>query len=494
MVRVTLHGGVDEIGGNKFIVEDGDTRILMDFGMSFSHEGMFFAEFLNARGSNYLNDMFALGILPKLKGLYRRDYARHMGFDGREDTAFDAVLLTHAHVDHCAYIPYLREDIPIYCSEESMLIMKNFDETSTSQYITMKEKFRVKYNEKSGKHTRASGEETEIPRRIEVRRPGDKFNIGSVDVEMLPVDHSIPGVCALLLHTSGGTLANTGDLRFNGRRKRDTDRFVERCAESDLDLLLCEGTRVDVERTDTEEDMEKGVSRVLNTTRELAVCTYPVRDLDRLLSIYNAAVASNRHLVISLNQANLLDLFDRSEHTKGMYPSPTDKNVRIYLPRGSWSLIDKDPGDFPDMLPGDYGRLWQRRFLDYSNAIDYRHVRDNQRDLVFFCSDFTLQDLIDVRPKPGSSYVRSSTEPFNEEMRLSSERIKNWLVHFGLLKEGGKWEHFHISGHGDGPQIKSVIDGTRPKRLVPIHTEHPEYHQKWHKKTEVVKNGDIVAL
>jgi hypothetical protein len=27
-------------------------------------------------------DLFAFGLLPKLEGLYRKDYAKHMGFDG----------------------------------------------------------------------------------------------------------------------------------------------------------------------------------------------------------------------------------------------------------------------------------------------------------------------------------------------------------------------------------------------------------------------------
>ena len=129
MTSITFHGGVNDIGGNKFLVEDKGTKVFMDFGMSFSQEGQFFSQFLNARTSNSLNDLFELGILPKIKGLYRRDYAKHMDFDGTEDTEIDAVLLTHAHVDHCAYIPYLRPDIPIYCSEESKLFLQNFDET-----------------------------------------------------------------------------------------------------------------------------------------------------------------------------------------------------------------------------------------------------------------------------------------------------------------------------------------------------------------------------
>ena len=39
MTDITFHGGVNDIGGNKFLVEDKGTKILMDFGMSFGDEG-----------------------------------------------------------------------------------------------------------------------------------------------------------------------------------------------------------------------------------------------------------------------------------------------------------------------------------------------------------------------------------------------------------------------------------------------------------------------
>ena len=35
MTSLTFHGGVKDIGGNKFLVKDKDTVIFMDFGMSF---------------------------------------------------------------------------------------------------------------------------------------------------------------------------------------------------------------------------------------------------------------------------------------------------------------------------------------------------------------------------------------------------------------------------------------------------------------------------
>lgn len=47
-----------------------------------------------------------------------------------------------------------------------------------------------------------------------------------------------------------------------------------------------------------------------------------------------------------------------------------------------------------------------------------------------------------------SSYIRSSTKPFNDEMKLDQERVKRWLAHFGLLTNDIDWVHVHVSGHG----------------------------------------------
>ena len=493
MTDITFHGGVNDIGGNKFLVESKDTKIFMDFGMSFTQEGQFFSQFLNARTSNSLNDLFELGILPKIKGLYRRDYAKHMDFDGTEDTEIDAVLLTHAHVDHCAYIPYLRPDIPIYCSEESKLIMQNFDETGSDQYLTLKERLQI-HEGKKGAMMRTTGDRVKIPRRIELFESNKKFSIDSIDVEPLPVDHSIPGVHAFILHTADGSIGNTADLRLHGRRKDDTEKFVQRCAESDLDVLLCEGTRVDAPPSITEYDVETKITNIVNDTKNLAICGYPVRDLDRLLSFYIAAKNTNRDLVIDMKQAYLLKLFHDSTNLRGKYPAPTDDNIKIYIQRGKWGLIDKDIGKFTEKIfLEDYG-TWQKEFLDYSNRVDYRDIAKNQNQYIFYCSDFRLQDLIDIKPAEGSSYVRSLTEPFNDEMIIKEKQIKNWFVHFGVINREDNWHQVHVSGHGDGEQIKHVVENTNSKKLIPIHTVEDSYHKKWHSNVHSVNQHDRISL
>jgi ribonuclease J len=144
------------------------------------------------------------------------------------------------------------------------------------------------------------------------------------------------------LHTSIGSIGYTGDIRFHGRRRSDTQKFVERCGNSDLNILLCEGTRIHEDYSKTEVDVEADVIKIVNNTEDLVVCSYPTRDLDRLLSFYNAAKQSGRDLVIDLKQAYILKLFQTSDNWKSVYPKPKDKGIKIYIPKKGWGLIDKD--------------------------------------------------------------------------------------------------------------------------------------------------------
>ena len=46
MVNLTFFGGVHEIGGNKILLEDQNTRVLLDWGLSFSQMNDYYDEFL----------------------------------------------------------------------------------------------------------------------------------------------------------------------------------------------------------------------------------------------------------------------------------------------------------------------------------------------------------------------------------------------------------------------------------------------------------------
>ena len=127
MASLTFYGGVNEIGGNKILLEDKDTRVFLDFGNGFSRRAKFFEEYINPRAANGIEDFLIMRLLPDIKGLYREDL---MKMAEREivEPEVDAVLLSHAHSDHADYISFLHEKIPIYMGETCHLILQAIEE------------------------------------------------------------------------------------------------------------------------------------------------------------------------------------------------------------------------------------------------------------------------------------------------------------------------------------------------------------------------------
>lgn len=107
---------------------------------------------------------------------------------------------------------------------------------------------------------------------------------------------------------------------------------------------MCEGTRVREDYSKTELDVEADVTKIVNNTENLVVCSYPARDLDRLLSFYNAAKQSGCDLIIDLKQAYILKLFQTSDNWKSVYLKPKDKAIKIYVPKKGWGLMDRKGG------------------------------------------------------------------------------------------------------------------------------------------------------
>ena len=67
MTNVTFYGGVNEVGGNKILLEDKDTKVLLDFGMSFGRRGDYFDEFMSPRTPTGLKDFLEMGLIPNIK-------------------------------------------------------------------------------------------------------------------------------------------------------------------------------------------------------------------------------------------------------------------------------------------------------------------------------------------------------------------------------------------------------------------------------------------
>src|SRR4030042_2677685 len=105
MAKLTFYGGVNEIGGNKILLEDKKTRIFFDFGQSFTFGAEYFTGWLGPRSINGLGDYFAFDLLPKISGLYSKEMLASTNLPYTEPDV-DAVFLSHAHFDHITHIQF----------------------------------------------------------------------------------------------------------------------------------------------------------------------------------------------------------------------------------------------------------------------------------------------------------------------------------------------------------------------------------------------------
>ena len=461
MTSLTFYGGVGEIGGNKILFEHRGTGVLLDFGLSFGQTARYFSEFLQPRKCSALEDFFEFELLPDIKGIYRQDYLSHMGRP-KEERRVDALLLSHAHADHAQYIHFLRTDIPIYCSKETLIILEALEETGSNPFsdlVTSCEAFTF-YTNKNGSLSRVDRKNKDYltERSYNILDPEKRFKIGSLEIEMLPVDHSMPGACGFIIYTDAGNLVYTGDIRFHGYHNGWSKRFIERSKEAGTKWLLCEGTRIEKGEINSEEGVKKELTGLIRNSKGLVFIEHPIRDLYRVKSILDASKANKREFVVNLKLAYLIEkMGDLSPVKPG--------EVKILIPRKSWGLIAKEDLD-AQLVEKDYD-MWERGFLWRENSITFKELKKNPMLYVVSMNLWEINQLTDIKPK-NALWIKSICEPFNEEMEIDEERKRNWLSHFNI-KEGLA----HASGHASGEELIQMIKTVSPAVLFPIHTKKP---------------------
>ncbi len=421
MTKITLYGGVNEIGGNKILIEDKDTRIFLDFGMSYGERAKFYSEpWLSPRDESGLLEF---GLLPDIEGIYRFEESK---------PSVDALFLSHAHTDHYKYISFLKREIPMYCGETTKILLDVFSQTRVSDFE----------HDLSGINWKTF-------------RTGDKVKVGSIEVEPIHVDHSIPAAYGFLVHTSNGTIVYTGDFRKHGIRSEMTNDFIEKARTAKPEVMLSEGTNLGRGEIVGEEEVRRKISTIIDSSCGIVLAGFSMADVDRLRTFYEAASENGRILAVSLKQAYMLK---HLKDAKGMNVPDVEKDSNIVIYR-------REKKRYYD---------WEKEVLEMPNVKDAEDVRKDQSKFIVVSLFSDLKELICIRPEPGSCYLYSSSEPFNEEMELEFDKFQNWLDHFAL-----PMYHAHASGHIMPNELRSVISAIKPKKIIPMHTEHAEMFSKW---------------
>jgi ribonuclease J len=434
LTTITFYGGVGEVGGNKFLVESEETSLFLDFGKNYAREKKFYEEpFLRPKDERHL---LSLGIIPKVSGIYKAD---------ENEPMIDGIVLSHAHTDHGDSIRYLKDDLPVHCGSvtKQIILAREFSGLYQGEYAI-------------GKCSKLRGqdcyEQKCLKNFVEIET-GQKHEIGDIGVTQHCVDHSTPGACGTILETPDSVIAYTGDIRVHGRRQRLTRSFIEGAKKAKPDILLIEGTNMLEGKMNNEDDVMSKAIDVANRTKGLVMTGFSNADLDRARTFHEVAKATGRTLVLSAKQAYILHRLRQFKDQD--FLSLKDDDVAVFLK----SKKRRSPFEIELESEKSY------------NIMEAGDVKGRQKEILLAFTLYDMNETFEIKPIVGSSYILSSSEPFDEEMEITYDKLCNWLQHLGM-----PLYQIHASGHARPYELKEIIAEISPEVVMPIHTSSPDLY------------------
>lgn len=355
-----------------------------------------------------------------------------------------ALIITHAHEDHIGAVghfwPLLR--CPVYATPfAAEMLETRLDEAGILGRVS-----------------------------LETVEAGDELDLAPFDIELIPVNHSVPEAVSLLIRTKYGNVFHTGDWRFDDTpvvgKPANYARFKELGKENVL-AMVADSTNVFVENDIlSESDVKDSLTTLFSRySGKRLVVTCFASNVGRIESIAEAAEKNGRTVCLLGRSLWRVEGAGRAcGYFRGINVFLTDEEAQDLPPSKVLYLCTGCQGEPKAALSN----------LSYGV---YRSLQLNKGDVVIFSS----------RVIPGNEQAIAN--------------IKNRFIAKGIEVVTDKDALTHVSGHANRNDMKRMYGFVRPKIAVPVHGEaaHLFEHAKLAdecgiSQAVIPKDGDVISF
>ena len=413
-------GGLEEIGRNAAFVEYKNDIVVVDLGLMFPNENMY--------GIDY--------VIPDTSPLA-----------GKEKN-IKGVIITHAHYDHFGGVPHLLPKLgnpPIYGSEFTMRLVQK-RQAEFPQYAKPK---------------------------VNIVKTKEKFRLGELEMETFHVNHSVPNSFGVVIRSPAGSVAFTGDFKFDNHPVNDhpaDEQHLQEIGAQGVNVLYADSTGSEKEgHSISESVVENNLDKLFaaHPNQRIIAATFSSM-IDRLQQMISVAERHGRKVAIegfsmktNIEIAKEIGFMDFRKET--MITSEQANKL--------------PPGKVVVLCTGAQGE---------DNAVLMRLVNKEHRTLELQAGDVVI--------------FSSSVIPGNE---ASVQVVKDKIYQQGAEVYHYKMMDIHSGGHGHRDDLVHMIELTQPKYLVPAHghfshrAEHAKLavqHGMDRNRIMLPQNGEVVEI
>lgn len=414
LMRARIHRGASEVGGSCVELEAvSGERLLLDLGLPLWAESP------------------AAVMPPAVAGLEE-------GNDG----SLLGVVLSHGHPDHFGLIESSSRDVPLFAGEAAGRILGE-----------------AAFFSPFGLRRRLAGS-------LSDRTP---LQIGPFRLTPYLVDHSAFDSYALLVSADGRRLFYSGDVRAHGRKTALFERLIA-APPTGVHVALLEGTTVGRRpeasvAPQSEQEVEERCVKLFRNTPGMALACYSPQNIDRLVSVYRAAIRSGRDLVLDLYAAAVV----RATGNKSI-PQPDWKRVRVYVPISQRVRIKRSE------------QFWRVDELGASR-IYVEELSQNPQNWVMSTRASMLDELErgDCLGSASALWMMWPGYLENDSGRHALEALDRLGIGLDVV---------HASGHAPVVDLQRLATALNANPLVPIHTDAPERFVELFERVRLHADGE----
>lgn len=386
-VRISFLGGMNEIGKNMTLYEYKNDMFIVDCGLAFPTAELPGVDLVIPDFTYAINNQ------DRIRG----------------------IIVTHGHEDHIGGLAYLlkKVNIPVYATKLTIgLIKGKLEEHGLLNKVKL----------------------------VEIK-PRDNITLGSFNIELIHVNHSIPDAVGLAIRCPAGIIIQTGDFKIDTTPVDgdmiDLPRFAEYGKKGVL-ALLSDSTNAErpgctMSEKNVGESFELLFRKAKN--KRIIVATF-ASNIHRVQQIIDVANARGRKVaVIGRSLENLVKVGEELGYLN------VPKNILIPI-----DTIKNYPDDkLVIITTGSQGEPMSA--LTKMAFGEHRKVTITPNDYV----------IISATPIPG-----------NEKMVGG---VVNALMKRGVEVIYEKMYEVHASGHACQEDLKLMIGLVKPKYFIPVHGE-----------------------